>query len=140
VISRLHTDITGETLPSSSVLAFVATWLLEKRGSAKATQAFYLDGVTKFLGHLDVLADDDLTMVTKENIVTFRNTLIEKLSSRQRIYPLATGFILNSIFCISIHLVSHDQPVSARLSRLLVIRCTRSSGPWGRLQWDQGRM
>lgn len=82
VISRLHTEITGETLPSSSVRAFVANWLLEKRGTAKATQAFYKNSVTRFLDHLDALADDELTMVTKENIVTFRNALLEKLSSK----------------------------------------------------------
>lgn len=82
VLSRLHAEITGETLPSSSVRAFVANWLLEKRGTAKATQAFYQNSITKFLAHLDALADDELTMVTKENIVTFRNALQEKLSSK----------------------------------------------------------
>src|SRR5579884_1826715 len=31
-------------------------------------------------------------------------------------------------------------PRSARFNTFCVIRCTRSSGPCGRLQWDQGSM
>jgi integrase len=82
VLSRLHAEITGEVLPSSSVHAFVANWLLEKKGTAKATQVFYQNSTSQFLTHLGKLADDELSMVTKEHIVTFRNALLERLSSK----------------------------------------------------------
>ncbi|MBL9178419.1 MAG: tyrosine-type recombinase/integrase [Verrucomicrobiaceae bacterium] len=82
VLSRLHAEITGEALPSSSVRAFVANWLREKRGTSKSTQAFYLNSATKFLAHLDALADDELSMVAKEHIVSFRNAMLEKLSAK----------------------------------------------------------
>lgn len=82
VLSRLHVELTGEVLPSSSVHAFVANWLLEKKGTAKATQVFYENSTSQLLKHLGTLADDELTMVTKEHIVTFRNALLERLSAK----------------------------------------------------------
>lgn len=82
VLSRLHAEITGEVLPSSSVHAFVANWLREKKGTAKATQVFYENSTSQFLAHLGPLADDELSMLTKEHIVTFRNALLERLSAK----------------------------------------------------------
>jgi len=82
VLSRLHAEMTGEVLPSSSVHAFVANWLLEKKGTAKATQVFYENSTSQFLKHLGALADDELTMVSKEHIVTFRNALLARLSAK----------------------------------------------------------
>lgn len=76
VISRLHAEITGEVLPSSSVRSFVAAWLLEKKTTAKATQGFYKNSTSQFLTHLDALSDDELSMIAKEHIVTFRNILL----------------------------------------------------------------
>jgi integrase len=60
----------------------VANWLREKRGTSQSTQVFYQNSATKFLSHLDALADDELSMVTKEHIVTFRNAMLEKLSAK----------------------------------------------------------
>ena len=82
VLSRLHAEITGEVLPSSSVHAFVANWLREKKGTAKATQVFYENSTSQFLDHLGTLADDELSMISKENIVAFRNALLERLSAK----------------------------------------------------------
>lgn len=82
VLSRLHAEITGEVLPSSSVRSFVAAWLLEKKTTAKATQVFYKNSTNQFLTHLDALADDELSMIAKEHIVTFRNALLERLSAK----------------------------------------------------------
>jgi len=82
VLSRLHAEITGEVLPSSSVRAFVTSWLREKQGTAKATQVSYANSTTKFLKEIGPLADDELSMITKEHIVIFRNALIESLSAK----------------------------------------------------------
>lgn len=82
VISRLHAEITGEVLPSSSVRAFVANWLKEKAGTAQATQDFYTASTAKLLAHLGPLADDELSMISKEHLVTFRNTTRERLSAK----------------------------------------------------------
>lgn len=82
VISRLHTEITGEVLPSSTVGAFVECWLKEKAGTSKATQDFYKSSTKRFLAHIGPLADDELSMISKEHLVSFRNTLREKLSAK----------------------------------------------------------
>lgn len=82
VISRLHAEITGEVLPSSTVGAFVECWLREKAGTSKATQDFYKSSTKRFLAHLGPLADDELSMISKEHLVSFRNTIREKLSAK----------------------------------------------------------
>ena len=81
VLSRLHAEITGETLPSSSVRAFVEAWLKEKKGTSSATQSYYKNTTTKFLAHLGPLADDELSMITKEHVLSFRNAQIGRLST-----------------------------------------------------------
>jgi integrase len=82
VISRLHAEITGEVLPSSSVRAFVASWLNEKKGTSVSTQAFYRNSTTKFLAHIGPLADEELSSVSKEHILNFRNASMERLSPK----------------------------------------------------------
>ncbi len=91
VIARLHAEITGEVLPSSSVRAFVANWLNEKAGTAKATQAFYTSSTSRFLAHLGPLADDELSMISKDHLVAFRNALMARLS------PKATNHYLKVV-------------------------------------------
>jgi integrase len=91
VISRLHAEITGEVLPSSSVRAFVKNWLNEKAGTAKATQDFYSSSTARFLAHLGPLAEDELSMISKEHLVAFRNALMARLS------PKATNHYLKVV-------------------------------------------
>ncbi len=82
MISRLHAEITGEVLPSSSIRAFVENWLKAKACAAQATQDFCKASTAKFLAHLGPLADDELSMISKEHLVIFRNTIREKLSAK----------------------------------------------------------
>lgn len=82
VISRLHMEITNEALPSSSVRAFVNAWLLEKKGTTASTQSYYKNTTEKFLKHIGPVADDELSMVAKEHVLSFRNAQLDRLSTR----------------------------------------------------------
>lgn len=82
VISRLHMEITNEALPSSSVRSFVNAWLLEKKGTTASTQSYYKNTTEKFLKHLGPVADEELSMVAKEHVLSFRNAQLERLSTR----------------------------------------------------------
>lgn len=82
VISRLHNEITGETLPSSTMRVFVAAWLSEKRNTSPATQDFYQSSTAKFLNHLGPLADEEVSVITKEHILSFRNGMQERLKAK----------------------------------------------------------
>lgn len=87
-ISRLYAQITGEALPNASVRAFVAAWLLEKKGLTISTQNYYKNTLAKFLTHLGPLADDELSMVAKEHVLRFRNAQLERLSAKSANHDL----------------------------------------------------
>jgi integrase len=82
VISRLHGEITGESLPCSSVSAFVSAWLAEKKGTAASTQTFYKNSTKKFLLHLGPVANEELSMIAKDHVLAFRNEMLETLSPK----------------------------------------------------------
>ncbi len=88
VISRLHAEITGEALPSSSIRGFVANWLNEKKSTAQSTQVFYKGSTKKFLLFLGPAADDEVSSISKEHILNFRNSLLEKLSAKSSNHDL----------------------------------------------------
>ena len=74
VITELHERITGEALPSQSWRAFTASWVARKSLEVKpGTMAFYLNVIGKFTGFLGARADLQMTEITTEDIVGFRN-------------------------------------------------------------------
>ena len=88
VLSRLHAEITGEALPTSSVRAFVASWLNEKKTTSQNTQVFYRGSTKKFLDFLGPVADDEISVVSKEHLVSFRNFLLGRVSARSANHDL----------------------------------------------------
>ena len=74
VIAALHQEITGAALPSQSLRAFAESWFTRKTPEVKpGTLTFYRGAVGKFTAFLAEKADAELTEITSDDIVRFRN-------------------------------------------------------------------
>jgi len=74
VISSLHTEITGEILPSQSFRIFSQTWLTTKQPEvSESTYVAYRNAVAKFVLFLGNKADEDMTSITSAVVTQFRN-------------------------------------------------------------------
>ncbi len=74
VISKAHEEITGETLVYQSFRVFSKSWLGAKgREISPATHSFYEKTIKKFCTFLGEVADADLSEITREHILAFRN-------------------------------------------------------------------
>jgi integrase len=83
VLDRLHEEISGEAVARISVKAAIDKWLKTKEPeTAPATMAFYRKSLGKFAAFLNDRADDPLGEITRQNIVSFRSSLSEKVSSK----------------------------------------------------------
>jgi len=74
VISELHKEITGEELSSQSFRVFAESWLVRNALEVSpATLVFYKKAVGKFTRFLGVKADAEMTAITADDIMRFRN-------------------------------------------------------------------
>jgi integrase len=74
VISRLHQEITGEEVSQTTLRRFFDSWLEGKEPEiAPSTASFYRNAADKFLAFMGDMADADLTEITRDHIVRFRN-------------------------------------------------------------------
>ncbi len=73
-IASLHKQITGEDLASLTVREHSQNWLVEKKGTAPATRAFYQGSAAKFLRFLGPKADADIASIDAKTILDYRNT------------------------------------------------------------------
>jgi site-specific recombinase XerD len=81
VLHELHAEMTGEELRTTTVRAYVETWLAEKTEETKpATLQFYKSATAKFLKSLGEKADGDLAYITRQEILSFRKSLAGQLS------------------------------------------------------------
>ena len=73
VIAALHSELTGEGLPTHSVRDFFVSWV-EAKGpeTAPATIRFYENAKRKFLAFLGDDANRDIGEITREHILQFR--------------------------------------------------------------------
>lgn len=60
----------------------MAAWLAEKKGTAASTQKFYQNSTKKFLLHLGPLANEELSMIARDHVLSFRNSMRETLSPK----------------------------------------------------------
>ena len=83
VLSRLHEEFSGLSMPRKTVRAWCAEWLATKEAeTAPRTQVFYRTSTAKFLAFLGERADAPLSELTKSAIVAYRNSLAATLASR----------------------------------------------------------
>jgi integrase len=74
VISDLHREITGEEISQTTLRSFLDSWLERKEPEiAPATALFYRNAAGKFLVFMGDTADADLTEITRDHIIQFRN-------------------------------------------------------------------
>jgi len=74
VISELHKEITGEELPSQTFRVFAESWLVRKGPEVSpATLVFYKNAVGKFTRFLGAKADVEMTGITADDVMRFRN-------------------------------------------------------------------
>lgn len=82
VLQDLHREITGEDLKSVTVREHVKNWLAEKKDETKpATMQFYGTSTTKLLDFLGERADQEISLVTRGDLIGYRKTLASTLSS-----------------------------------------------------------
>lgn len=82
VLQDLHREITGEELKSVTVREHVQNWLAEKKDETKlATMHFYKASTTKFLDFLGERADQEISLVTRGDLIGYRKDLASTLSS-----------------------------------------------------------
>jgi integrase len=82
VLQDLHREITGEELKSVTVREYVTNWLAEKIVETKpATINFYKASTTKFLDFLGERADQEISFVTRVDLIAYRKALDSTLSS-----------------------------------------------------------
>jgi integrase len=83
VIERLHEEIGGEPISGISVRAFAKNWLATKQPEVSPrTFDFYSSTIAKFLAWLGPKADNPIAEITKANLVSYRNTLAQKVSAK----------------------------------------------------------
>jgi len=81
VISALHKEITGEDLPAHSFRQFADSWIERKRTEiAPGTLAFYRKTISKFADFLGARADAEISAITSDDLVAFRNVSAKLLS------------------------------------------------------------
>jgi integrase len=83
VLDRLHEELSGEHIVRATVRSRVTSWLETKKPEiAPTTLYFYQNSLGKFLDFLGPRADQPMTEVAKNDIVTFRNSLTGNVSAK----------------------------------------------------------
>ena len=82
-VNEIYRQVSGESLPHSSVKTHAAVWLGQKKLECKpASYELYQKGINKFLCFLGERADADLCEIEKPSIVGFRDSLVPKVSAK----------------------------------------------------------
>ncbi len=82
VISTLHKEITGEDLPAHSFRQFADAWIERKRTEiASGTLAFYRKTISKLADFLGARAEAEISEITSDDLVAFRNASAKTLSA-----------------------------------------------------------
>jgi len=81
-IRDLYGEITGEESPRATVRDFCQNWLKnkEKERLSVASLVAYRDSVSQFLNSLGPKSDRDISTLVKKDLVSFRDTLSDRLS------------------------------------------------------------
>jgi integrase len=83
VLDRLHEEISGEAVVRTSPKVAVEQWLKTKQPeTAPATMAFYRMSLGKFVAFLGDRAADPISEITRQDVVSFRSGLSEKVSPK----------------------------------------------------------
>ena len=82
ILAGIYTEVTGDTLPVSTVRDYFEGWLKRKGPEiSDSTNAFYTVKAHDFLTHLGERATLEMNRVTQADIIGFRNKETERLSA-----------------------------------------------------------
>lgn len=82
VLQGLHQEITGEEMKAVSVRNHIESWLVEKKDETKpATMHVYGGFTTKFLNFLGERANEDISSISRKDVMAYRKILAASLSS-----------------------------------------------------------
>jgi integrase len=83
VIAQLHEEIGGQPICRTSLREFATSWLVEKEASTVAvTSDFYRASVAKLLRFLGERAEFPINEITKQDLLSYRKSLIGKVSAK----------------------------------------------------------
>jgi integrase len=78
--SDLYREFYGQAMPTTTVRKYAETWLAQKKPeAATSTYKAYEQVTLRLIGFLDRRADEDLSDITKNDLVEFRNQLAGKI-------------------------------------------------------------
>jgi integrase len=82
-LDRFHEEFSGQKVVRATLRGYVLEWLATKEPeTARSTLAFYRGSLGKFVSYLGERADAPLARINRTEIVSFRNALAAKLSSK----------------------------------------------------------
>jgi integrase len=83
VLDRLHEEFSGNRIIRATFRTYLESWLEAKEtATAPATMAFYRKSPGKFVEFLGRRADDPISEITQQDIVTFRNNLVPQVAAK----------------------------------------------------------
>jgi site-specific recombinase XerD len=83
VLDKLHEEFSGNRIIRATFRTYLETWLEAKEtATAPATMAFYRKSLGKFVEFLGRCADDPISEITQQDIVTFRNKLVPQVAAK----------------------------------------------------------
>jgi integrase len=83
VIAEFYRDITGERLVFPTVREYFDSWVARKKPeTASSTYRFYEDKKRQFLAWLGPRADQQIALITRDDILAFRASELERVSTR----------------------------------------------------------
>jgi hypothetical protein len=83
VIADLYRDITGQRLVFPTVREYFDSWVARKKPeTAPSTYRFYHDKAQRFLDWLENRADQQIALITREDILAFRAVELERVAVR----------------------------------------------------------
>jgi septal ring factor EnvC (AmiA/AmiB activator) len=91
VLDRLHEEISGQSVNRTTFRKYLSDWLTAKKAeTASSTMDFYQAGLKKFLRFLGQRADEPIGEIIKEDVVAFRNSLVNQVSAKTANHDLKT--------------------------------------------------
>ena len=90
-LDRLHEEVSGQSVKRTTFRKYQSDWLNAKKTEiASSTMDFYQASLNKFLHFLGRRADEPIGEVMKEDVVAFRNSLVNQVSAKTANHDLKT--------------------------------------------------
>ena len=90
-LDRLHEEVSGQSVKRTTFRKYQSDWLNAKKTEiASSTMDFYQASLKKFLHFLGQRADEPIGEITKEDVVAFRNSLVNQVTAKTANHDLKT--------------------------------------------------